>query len=656
MKPRIGVFVCHCGLNIAASVEVSEVVEVIKDYPGVVHAQDYIYMCSDPGQALVRKAIKEHNLTGLVMSNCSPSLHERTFRNLAAAEGLNPYLVEVANIREYCSWPHQGDKPTATKKALTIIKATIERVKRNQALVPMVVPLQKRVLILGGGVAGMQAALDIANGGYPVTILEKQPFLGGRVRQLDKTFVTLEDAPTLADEMVDRVLNQPNIEVLSSAEIAGISGYVGNFEVQTRRKTPWINAERCTGCGTCIEVCPAEVPSVFDRGLVTRKAIDWTPGDRSGEKRVFLDQQSCHRTTLGEPCTTCKEACEEDAITYAGDNLIEQTYGAIVVATGYDLYRKSALTEYASDPDVLDALQFERLLAENGPTGGKVLRPSDGREPKEVVFVQCAGSRDPDKHYPYCSKVCCMYTCKEARRYKEKVPDGQAYIFFIDVRSTGKGYEEFVKESVQKERLLYLKGKVSKIARSGDKIQVLGADTITGYSIEVMADLVVLAMATVPSPGARDLARLLNINTDAHGFIQEAHPKLAPVETLTAGIYLAGAAQAPKDIPHAIYQASGAASKILSLFSRKELVHTPLVALVDPEVCAGCGYCMDNCAFQAVEVNPLRKKAEVNEALCEGCGACATACPSGAIQVKNLDSRQVFDMISVVTQDYSLQV
>jgi len=273
-----------------------------------------------------------------------------------------------------------------------------------------------------------------------------------------------------------------------------------------------------------------------------------------------------------------------------------------------------------------------------------------------VVFVQCAGSRDPDKHYPYCSKVCCMYTCKEARRYKEKVPDGQAYIFFIDVRSTGKGYEEFVKESVQKERLLYLKGKVSKIARSGDKIQVLGADTITGYGVEVMADLVVLAMATVPSPGARDLARLLNINTDAHGFIQEAHPKLAPVETLTAGIYLAGAAQAPKDIPHAIYQASGAASKILSLFSRKELVHTPLVAFVDPEICAGCGYCMDNCAFQAVEVNPRRKKAEVNEALCEGCGACATACPSGAIQVKNLDSRQVFDMISVVTQDYSLQV
>jgi len=655
MKPRIGVFVCHCGLNIAASVEVSEVVKAIKDYPGVVHAQDYIYMCSDPGQSLVRKAIREKNLTGLVMSNCSPSLHERTFRNLAASEGLNPYLVEVANIREYCSWPHQGDKETATKKALTIIKATIERVKRNQALTPLIVPLQKRVLILGGGVAGMQAALDIAEGGYPVTILEKQAYLGGRVRQLDHTFVTMEKAKDLAGEMIDRTLSQPNIEVLTTAQIEGINGYVGNFQVQIRQQLPWVDAEKCNGCEACVKACPVEVPSIFDRGLTMRKAIDWTPGERPGEREIFLDHQACLRVTRQDSCTVCQEACDPGAIAYPEDRLIDQTYGAIVVATGHDLYRKSALTEYANDPDVLDALQFERLLSENGPTGGKVVRPSDGKEPKEVVFVQCAGSRDPDKHFPYCSKVCCMYTCKEARRYKEKVPDGQAYVFFIDVRSTGKGYEEFVKESVQKERLLYLKGKVSRIARQGDKLLVLGGDTITGHQVEIEADLVVLAMATVPNPGAKDLARLLNVNTDPYGFIQEAHPKLAPVETLTAGIYLAGTSQAPKDIPHTIYQASGAASKILSLFSRKELIHEPLVAHVDTEICAGCGYCHDNCAYQAVSVDPLLKKAVVNEALCEGCGACATACPSGAIQVKNLDSRQVFDMISVVTQDYTLR-
>ncbi len=655
MKPRIGVFVCHCGLNIAATVEVSEVVKAIEHYPGVAHAQDYIYMCSDPGQELVRKAIREKKLTGLVMSNCSPSLHERTFRNLAASEGLNPYLVEVANIREYCSWPHQGDKETATKKALTIIKATIERVKRNQALVPLIVPLQKRVLVLGGGVAGMQTALDIANGGYPVTILEKEAYLGGRVRQLERTFLTMESAPDLANEMIDRTLKQPNIEVLTTSRIENLSGYVGNFEVQIRQQLPWVDPARCNGCEACVAACPAEVPSTFDRGLTTRKAVDWTPGERHGDRRIFLDHAACLRVTRQENCTACREACAEGAIDYPEDRLIDRTYGAIVVATGHDLYRKSALTEYAEDPDVLDALQFERLLSEDGPTGGKVLRPSDGKEPKEVVFVQCAGSRDPDKHFPYCSKVCCMYTCKEARRYREKVPDGQAYIFYIDIRSTGKGYEEFVKESVEKERLLYLKGKVSKIARKGDKLLVLGGDTITGLQVEVEADLVVLAMATVPNPGAKELARLLNINTDPYGFIQEAHPKLAPVETLTAGIYLAGTSQAPKDIPHAIYQAGGAASKILSLFSRKELVHEPLVARVDQEICAGCGYCRDNCAFQAVDVDPIRKKAMVNEALCEGCGACATACPSGAIQVKNLDSKQVFDMISIVTQDYSMQ-
>ncbi len=647
---RIGVFVCHCGLNIAGSVDVERVVEAIKDYPGVAHAENYIYMCSDPGQDLVKEAIREKGLDGIVMANCSPMMHERTFRNVAASEGLNPYFCEVANIRELCSWPHEHEKEIATKKAVALIKATIEKLRRNMALTPMVVPLTKRALVVGGGIAGLQAALDIAHGGYEVVLVERYPSLGGHATQLSGTFPTLDRPPCLIAPTMAEVLSHPNIKLYTYAEVEEISGYVGNFTVKIKQKPSYIDDEKCDNCGLCLEKCPAICPAEYDRGLSQRKAVYISP--QAVPQKLVIDPVSCLHFN-GDECRACEEVCPTRAIDFLQEEaFVEEEVGAIIVATGYDLYGKENAPEYAADPDVIDGLQFERLLSPSGPTRGEVRRPSDGGVPQEVVFIQCVGSRDQEHGVPYCSRVCCMYTAKQAVLYKRAVPQGQAYIFYIDIRSDAKGCEEFVQRAAEEDGVLYLRGKVSKVFREGEKIKVWGVDTLTGKSLEISADLVVLATAMVPSQGAKETARKLNITSDQYGFLTEAHPKLRPVETLTAGIYIAGTAQWPRDLPDTISSASGSASKVLSLFSRKELLHEPTIAWVDEEVCSGCGYCVPICAYKAIEIDPRRRVAKVNEAVCEGCGACAATCPSGAMQHKNFTAMQFFEMIDVATGAY----
>ena len=650
MLERIGVFVCHCGLNIAGTVDVERVVAEMKGYPGVAHAENYIYMCSDPGQDLVRRAIQEKGLQGIVMCNCSPSLHERTFRRVVASEGLNPYFCEVANIREHCSWPHAHDREVATRKAITIAKAGVEKVRRNMALTPMVVPLTKRALIIGGGVAGMQAALDIAAGGYHVVLVEREPTIGGHATQLSGTFPTLDRPACLVTPTMAAVEAHPNITLYTYAEVEEITGYVGNFNVKIRKRPSSIS-DACDLCNICVERCPVEVPSEFDRGLSQRKAV-YLPSPHACPREMVIDRESCLHFTDGS-CSICAEVCPRGAVDFTQEEVtVEEEVGAIIVATGYDLLPKGSLVEYQEDPDVIDGLQFERILASSGPTGGEVRRPSDGRVPQEVVFIQCCGSRDPEHGVPYCSRVCCMYTAKQALLYKRAVPQGQAYTFYIDVRSDAKGFEEFVKEAVEEQHILYLRGRVSRVFRDGDKLKVWGADTLSGKSVEVSADLVVLATAMVPSEGARDMARTLNIISGQEGFFTEAHLKLRPVETLTAGIYLAGTAQWPRDIPDTIAQASGAASKVLSLFSRRELLHEPTVATVDEEVCSGCGYCVPICAYRAIDIDPVKRVARVNEAVCEGCGGCAATCPSGAMQHRNSTARQFFEMIDITTGAY----
>jgi len=640
---RIGVFICHCGINIAGTVDVKKVAKEISKHSGVVHSEDYVYMCSDPGQNLIIEAIKENKLDSVVVACCSPTLHETTFRNTAKSAGLNAVQCEIANIREQCSWVHK-DMEKATEKAMKITKSATEKVRRNESLEPISVPVTRRALVIGGGIAGIQSALDLANTGFEVILVEREPSIGGHMIQLSETFPTLDCSQCILTPKMVEVSKHPKVKLMTYSEVQEISGYVGNFKVKILKKPTYVDADKCTLCDECTKVCPVVVPNEFDLGLTGRRAI-YMPFPQAIPATFTLDIKNCPGL-LPIACGKCADVCEPDAIDYdMKPEIVEEEVGAIIVATGYDLYEKELLTEYGYGkyPDVLDGLQFERLLSASGPTMGKVLRPSDRKEPKEVVFIQCAGSRDPELHCAYCSKICCMYTAKHAMLYKHHVPDGAAYIFYIDIRSGGKDYEEFVQRAVEDDGVLYLRGKVSKIFEDNGKIKVWGVDTLAGKDIEIDADMVVLATATRPSKGADELARKLKIAVDKDGFLAEAHPKLRPVESVTSGMFLAGAAQAPKDIPEAVAQASGAAAKAISILSQDRLYHAPTVAKVNVNLCTGCGMCVHVCPYDALSLKD--GKVEVNEVLCEGCGTCSATCLRAAINVKNLTALQVDEMI-----------
>lgn len=642
-KKRTGVFVCHCGTNIAATVDVEKVAEEMSNEESVVYSKDYVYMCSDPGQNSVIEAIKEHNLDSVVVSCCSPNLHEKTFRDNAQRAGINNFTCEISNIREQCSWVHKN-RDQATTKAIKISRSAVRRVGRNQSLEPIAVPVTRRALVIGGGIAGIQAAVDIANAGVQVTLVEKQATIGGRMLQLSETFPTLDCAQCVMSPKMVEVTRHPNIKLMAYSEVKEVSGSVGNFKVTIQQRPTFVDPDKCKLCDDCTAVCPVVAPNEYEFGLTSRRAI-YIPYAQAIPASYVLDENTC----LGlNPivCGKCKDVCEADAIDYdMRAKSVTEDYGAIVVATGFDLYDKDKLGEYGGGKvdDVLDGLQFERLCTASGATHGHILRPSDHKEAKEVVFIQCVGSRDPAQHCAYCSKICCMYTAKHARLFKHHVPDGRAYVFYIDIRSGGKGYEEFVQRTMEDDGTVYLRGRVSKLHRQDGKVRVMGTDTLTGQNIEIDADMVVLALAMVPSKGTAEIAKTLKIGRDKDGFLAEAHPKLKPVESVTSGIFLAGAAQAPKDIPETVAQAGAAASKVIALLSQPTLSHAPTIAMVRPSHCTGCAMCVDACPYGAIRLED--GKAVVNEVLCEGCGACSATCLRAAIEVKNTTPMQIYEMI-----------
>ncbi len=657
--PRIGVFICHCGVNIAATVDVERVRDELAKHPGVVYSTDYRYMCSDPGQKVIQDAIREHHLTGVVVAACSPSMHEPTFRAACAAAGLNPYLCEMANIREHCSWVHQ-DREAATRKAIELVRIMVEKVKRNHELHPIHIDVTKRALVIGGGIAGIQAALDIADAGYEVVLVEREPSIGGHMAQLSETFPTLDCSQCILTPKMVQVRQHPKIKLYTYSVVEVVQGYVGNFEVTIRKKARSVREDLCTGCGLCTQRCPARrdgIPSEFDRGLGTRPAI-YTPFPQAVPNVPVIDREHCRYFTEGK-CRVCERVCPVKAIDYEQqDELITEKVGAIVVATGYELISPSLYGEYGGGrfKDVIDGLQFERLLSASGPTGGRILRPSDGKEAKVVVFIACVGSRDRAKGIPYCSKICCMYIAKHALLFKHRVHDGECYVFYMDIRAGGKGYDEFVRRAIEEEGACYIRGRVSRIYESNGKLVVKGMDTLSGKLIEVEADLVVLATAMRPSDGFEELARKLRISYDEHGFFSEAHPKLRPVETTTAGVFLAGACQAPKDIPDSVAQASAAAAKVLSLFGTPRIEREPTIAVVNEMTCTGCFDCERVCPYNAIERKEIRDRrgnlikvvSSVNPGLCEGCGACVAACRNKSIDLRGFSDEQVFAQLAAI--------
>ncbi len=645
-RRRIGVFVCHCGINIAGVVKVPELVERVKHIPDVISVLDYVYCCSDPGQKLIQEKIKEQKLDGVVVACCSPNLHEATFRKAASAAGLNHYLCEIANIREQCSWV-TADRNAATDKAERIIKTIVAKVRENEPLERLKVRMIKRALVVGAGIAGIQAAVDIANAGYDVVLVEKEPSIGGHMAQLSETFPTLDCSQCILTPKTVEAGQHPRIKLLTYSEVMEVSGFVGNFRVKIRQKPRYVDIDACTGCGICLDRCPVRVDSWFDRNLTKRRAI-YRLFPQAVPNKVVIDPEHC-RQLLGKKCGVCAKVCPAQAIRYDdAEMIIEEEVGAVVLATGYELFdiRQVGAYGFGVVPDVIDGLGFERILSASGPFAGEVRRPSDGKVPKRVVFVQCAGSRDVNQGVPYCSKICCMYTAKHALLYKHRVHDGEAIVCYIDVRTPGKGFEEFYRRATD-EGVKYLRGKVSKIFRRGDKVVVWAADTLAGKKLEIEADMVVLATALVPNPSGVELARRLKVGMDVNGFHTEAHPKLKPVETLTAGFFLAGCGQGPKDIPETVAQASGAAAKVLALFGTGELYHEPIIAQVDEELCVGCGNCEQTCPYEAVKVDRRKGKAVVQAVMCEGCGACSVACPSGAVNLKNFVKKALLEMVDV---------
>ncbi|MFB3818914.1 MAG: 4Fe-4S binding protein [Candidatus Methylomirabilales bacterium] len=653
---RIGVFVCWCGSNIAKTVDVERVAQEAAGFPGVVHATHYKYMCSEPGQALLRQAVADHRLDRVVVAACSPRLHEPTFRRCAGQAGLNPFMAEMANIREQCAWVH-ADRPTATAKAIDLTRMAAARVRRNEPLRQAQIPLTKSALVIGGGIAGIQAALDIAEAGYPVTLVERTPSIGGRMAQYDKTFPTLDCAACILTPKMVECGSNPRIRILSYSEVESVGGYVGNFDVTIRRRSRGVDPEKCTGCGVCWEKCPIKAPSEFDGGLGTRKAI-YVPFPQAVPNVPVIDRARCTYYKNGK-CKVCQKFCGPGAIAFdAPDEVITEKFGAIVVATGFDTWDASKLGEYGGGqlPDVISGLQFERLANASGPTEGKIKRPSDHAEPKTVVFVACVGSRDPAHGHGYCSKVCCMYTAKHALLLREKVPDATAYIFYMDIRANGKGYEEFVQRVVERYDATYVRGRVSRIYAEDGQYVVKGADTLLGVPVEVRADMVVLATAMEARADAVDLARKVGLATDQDRWFTEAHPKLRPVEVLTSGVFLAGACQYPKDIPDTVAQASGAAAKVADLFAKPHLLSEPMIAAVDEGQCAACLLCESVCPFTAIAAVEItdpatrkpRRVARVNEGLCHGCGTCVAACRSGSVRLRGFSDDQVLVQLAAL--------
>jgi heterodisulfide reductase subunit A len=576
-KPRIGVYVCHCGVNISATVDVEGVAKTAAQFPGVVVSRDYTYMCSDPGQAMIRQDIRDHGLNRVVVASCSPRMHEPTFRGAAQQEGLNPYQVEMANIREQCSWVHK-DKEKATEKAESLIASAVAKATRLEALEEREVDVTPGVVVIGGGIAGMTAALDVADTGFPAYLVEREDHLGGHLVDLHRTFPTMESVPELLEPLVERIEKHPGITVFLNSEVTEVEGYVGNFEVQI--------GERMDGDGS---------------------AQRQPPGTPTNE--------SVH-------------------------------VGAIIVATGYDVFDPDRKPEFGhSDyPHVITSLEMESRLAAGDLT-------VDGRTPARVVFIQCVGSRDVQLGNAYCSRVCCMYTAKQSRLVREALPDAEVTVFYIDVRTFGKGAEEFYDEARAK-GVLYRRGNVSEIYRgrggSDGRVVVVAEDTLLGQPIELEADLVVLAVGMEPRQSAGEISQLLKLPRSDDGFFLEAHPKLRPVDTAMDGVFLAGCCQAPKDIPDTISQAKAAASSALIPLVRGSVPVESATAVVSEELCAGCGMCVDVCPYGAPALDPIWAVSRINPVICKACGACAVTCPSKAILLQHFTAEQVLAQVDAL--------
>jgi len=648
---RIGFYVCHCGHNIASVVDVRQVAEYVKTLPGVVVSRDYKYMCSDPGQELIQKDIKENNLNRIIVASCSPLLHEHTFRRAVEKAGLNPFYFQMVNIRENVSWVHTETEP-ATEKAKDLARAAVHRVFYHKALETKKVRIHPDVLIVGGGIAGIHAALTIANAGKKVYLVEKEPTIGGHMAKFDKTFPTLDCAACILTPKMSQVKSHPNITLWTYSEVIKVDGFVGNYKVTVRRKPRYVNEELCVGCMACIEKCvykEGKSLDEFNEGLSKRKPI-YIPFPQATPQVVLIDPETCIEFKSGKCKKTCVEACDRKAIDFKQQEEIKEIeVGAVIISTGFKTFDAKRLPYYGYGkyPNVYTSLEVERLVNAAGPTGGEVVL-RDGSTPKAIGIIHCVGSRDK-KTNRWCSKVCCMYSLKLAHLLMEHT-GAEIYNFYIDMRTPGKGYEEFY-DKLLEENVHFIRGRVAEVTDCASipdeqgKLIIRVEDTMIGIVRRIPVDMVVLAVGLEPHEDAQEVRRLFNISCSTEGFFLERHPKLAPVDTFTDGIFIAGACQGPKDIPDSVAQAGAAAAQALALIDKGDVELEPNTAYVVQEECSGCRTCLTICPYNAISRDEEKQKAFINEALCKGCGTCVAACPSGAIKQNLFEDEMIFSEI-----------
>ena len=643
MEPRIGVYICHCGSNIADTVAPEEVVRFAQGLDSVVVARDYKFMCSEPGQELIKKDIKELGLNRVVVASCSPTMHEPTFRRACQEAGLNPYLFEMANIREHCSWVTEN-KGEATEKAKALVSAAVRRVFYHQPLETREVSFNPNTLIVGGGIAGIQAALKIADSEHKVYLVERDPSIGGHMAQLDKTFPTLDCSACILTPKMTQVGSHPYIELLTYSEVEEVSGYIGNFKVRVRKKARYVDEALCTGCGLCQTKCPWKADSEFEAGLGKRKAI-YTPFPQAVPNIPVIDTEHCVYFLKGT-CRACEKLCEAKAIDFEQkDKVIEVEVGSIILATGFNLFDPTPIYQYGYKrlDNVITSLEFERMVNSSGPTDGNIVL-KDGSTPESIAIIHCVGSRD-EKYHEYCSRVCCMYSIKFAHLIREHT-DAEVCEFYIDIRSFGKGYEEFYNR-VLNEGTIFIRGRPAEITNIAEtpeeegKLIVQFEDTLVGLQRRLPVDMVILSCALEAQPDADAIARLFNISRSADGFFLEKHPKLDPVATMTDGIFVAGCCQGPKDIPDTVAQASAAAAEVLAMISKGRVEIEAATAVVDEGICSGCQVCKLVCPYNAIDFDEEKGVCRVNEALCKGCGACIAACFSDAVSLNHFTNEQI---------------
>jgi len=650
MAEKVGVYVCHCGSNIAGMVDVEEVArwagQNLKD---VVVARDYKFMCSSLGQAMIEEDIKKHGLTRVVVAACSPHLHEKTFRRACQNANLNPYLCMLTNIREHCSWV-STDRAKATVKAKAMVAAAVERVKKQQPLEALYVEVNPATLVVGGGIAGIQATLELAEAGYPVYLVERRPSIGGHMAQFDKTFPTLDCSACILTPKMSEVAQHPNVTMFTYSELEEVSGSVGHFKVKIHKKARYVDEQKCTGCGICVEKCPRKVIDTdFESGLGYRKAI-YTPFPQAVPRIPVIDTSSCIWFERGK-CRACEKLCPTGAIAFdQKDEHIELTVGNIIIATGWELFDCRRLPQYGYGrlANVFTNMEFERMCNAAGPTGGKIVLRDGKTEPKSVAIIHCVGSRDVNTN-EYCSAVCCMAALKFGHLVMEKT-NAEVYSFYIDMRTNQKGYEEFYQRLLE-EGMHFVRGRVAEVTDAArrpeeeGKLIVQVEDTLLGKQRRIPVDMVILMAALQPQPDAKELGLKCGISCSMAGWYTERHPKLDPVATMTDGVFVAGACQGPKDIPASVAQGAAAAARVMAMITKGTVMIEPVIATINEELCSGCRICNNLCPYNAIEYDAEKGVSRVIPSMCKGCGTCVAACPAGAITGAHFTNDQILSEI-----------